>query len=454
MFPVSDFNFVVAGIATFAATVGYACSRRLSINFLDIPDSSVASAPTDLASKEAKMEVRVQDQERDSATEVVQDSPNASSQSRRNSLKRKVPHDGFDEPSPQDLGYPHNLVNIYPNKRSRTPSTDSDKNDAPTEAPKAEHSAISLAAMISDEDVDIPFVSEDPEPVVATPAAEPPRTPSPSLEESAPKAPPPQHPAPASPALPSKPLPATRPTTPQPSASFGSPNPSRGFASFAGSTSPFASFNKSQSPLKNSRSIWSANFEEEPSDASPSRLPDISKPSTLHVVPKKHAIAAVEPASKPATFTHITGEENEDVELELKGVKLYVKRGSKPFSDGMVGHIKLLSDKETLEERLLFRREPLWKISMNIRVKPTVRCTFDAEEGVVRLVLKESVGSQEAGSEAQSGAKEPTQEVVIYALKPGRSCSKQDFKEFAESLLQSSHFKPSRTATPTAASST
>lgn len=120
----------------------------------------------------------------------------------------------------------------------------------------------------------------------------------------------------------------------------------------------------------------------------------------------------------------------------------------------MVGHIKLLSDKETLEERLLFRREPLWKISMNIRVKPTVRCTFDAEEGVVRLVLKESVGSQEAGSEAQSGAKEPTQEVVIYALKPGRSCSKQDFKEFAESLLQSSHFKPSRTATPTAASST
>lgn len=34
MFPVSDFNFVVAGIATFAATVGYACSRRLSVNLL------------------------------------------------------------------------------------------------------------------------------------------------------------------------------------------------------------------------------------------------------------------------------------------------------------------------------------------------------------------------------------------------------------------------------------
>jgi hypothetical protein len=163
-----------------------------------------------------------------------------------------------------------------------------------------------------------PF-SEDPEPIMATPASEPPRTPSPSLEESTPKAPPPQLPAPASPSLPSKSLPATRPTTPQPSASFGSvffppiiqaelhshfaqPNPSGGFAAFAGSTSPFASFNKSQSPLKNSRSIWTANFEEEPSDASSSSLLDISKPSTLHVA-SKNAIAAVEPASKPATFT-------------------------------------------------------------------------------------------------------------------------------------------------------
>ena len=67
---------------------------------LDISDSSVPTAPMDLASKETKMEVRVQDQERDPAGEVVQDSPNASSQSRRNSLKRKVPHDGFDELSP------------------------------------------------------------------------------------------------------------------------------------------------------------------------------------------------------------------------------------------------------------------------------------------------------------------------------------------------------------------
>ena len=36
MFPVSDFNFVVAGIATFAATVGYACTRQLGASLYDI----------------------------------------------------------------------------------------------------------------------------------------------------------------------------------------------------------------------------------------------------------------------------------------------------------------------------------------------------------------------------------------------------------------------------------
>lgn len=45
MFPVSDFNFVVAGIATFAATVGYACSRRLSASlYVSSNPSSVRKA--------------------------------------------------------------------------------------------------------------------------------------------------------------------------------------------------------------------------------------------------------------------------------------------------------------------------------------------------------------------------------------------------------------------------
>ena len=53
----------------------------------------------------------------------------------------------------------------------------------------------------------------------------------------------------------------------------------------------------------------------------------------------------------------ITGEEEEDVESELKGVKLFVKRGDKSFSDGMLGHVKLLSNRTTLNERI---REPIF----------------------------------------------------------------------------------------------
>jgi hypothetical protein len=48
----------------------------------------------------------------------------------------------------------------------------------------------------------------------------------------------------------------------------------------------------------------------------------------------------------------VSGEEDEDVKAELKGLKLFVKRGTKEFSTGMLGHIKLLCDKATEEERL------------------------------------------------------------------------------------------------------
>lgn len=43
----------------------------------------------------------------------------------------------------------------------------------------------------------------------------------------------------------------------------------------------------------------------------------------------------------------LTGEEDETVEAELKGVKLFLKRGRKEFTDGMYGHIKILTQKST-----------------------------------------------------------------------------------------------------------
>lgn len=48
----------------------------------------------------------------------------------------------------------------------------------------------------------------------------------------------------------------------------------------------------------------------------------------------------------------MTGEEDEEVITELKGAKLFVKRGAKDFADGMFGHVKYLSHRETKEERL------------------------------------------------------------------------------------------------------
>lgn len=48
----------------------------------------------------------------------------------------------------------------------------------------------------------------------------------------------------------------------------------------------------------------------------------------------------------------MNGEENEETIAELKGAKLFIKRGTKEYSTGMLGHIKLLSDKKTTEERL------------------------------------------------------------------------------------------------------
>jgi len=42
----------------------------------------------------------------------------------------------------------------------------------------------------------------------------------------------------------------------------------------------------------------------------------------------------------------VTGEEDESVFAELRGVKLFVKCGRKEFMDGNFGHIKILTHNE------------------------------------------------------------------------------------------------------------
>lgn len=152
----------------------------------------------------------------------------------------------------------------------------------------------------------------------------------------------------------------------------------------------------------------------------------------------------------------LTGEEDETVDAELKGIKLFIKRGGKEFTDGMYGHIKILTRKSTPSEtgngtesesgsrtRLrkslsprtlahrslnsalcfpshhffpiilslaVFRRDPLGQVSMNAALHPTVRCNFEAAENILRVILMEKMTTD---------GEITKEDVVIYAFKVG-----------------------------------
>ena len=58
-----------------------------------------------------------------------------------------------------------------------------------------------------------------------------------------------------------------------------------------------------------------------------------------------------------------------------------------------------------LMSAIVFRREPIWKVTMSVRLRSTVRCTYDETQGALRVTLKEPIeGTQQ-------------EHLVIYALK-------------------------------------
>ncbi|KAF9477066.1 hypothetical protein BDN70DRAFT_132445 [Pholiota conissans] len=658
MFPdVGEFNLVVAGLATFAATVGYACSRRLSTSSTSQRPEPHMFRPTPTPMQtdsdmqvDIDNDVKLVEEEKESTVmehdgamppslPLINNAPTATisdstlrattppAPARRLSLKRKVPDDGFDEPKVEDRGYPYNLANIYPNKRSKTPSTDSDVSTPTTSSQITRAPSPALESTV-DNTFDAVVVSHTPisqespaTDIAPTPATEPPTSPSPVPDavndaqeaETTPAralspttlAAPQCTPAPPSPAVTPVLLPNdvpcdisketqsekpslpralsfigqndanSRPSTPKPfmstgfgafanSDTFGAPrpttpksaftSPSSGFAAFAGAASPFAAaaaLNKTPvapSLFGSSKSFFRTGHKTTttsvplpapnifgpplgggasnifgPTSASANIFGKDVKPTDLRAAEKSlddlvelpkttendalkdpngttendqdkeerekeerereqrekeesekeearraarakeeeevrlqearekrlrreaktreretgHAIVEaratdVHPTEK---FTPVTGEEDEDVELEQKGVRLFIKRGDRSFSEGIPGLIKVLSHRKTGEERILFRREPLLKVSMNVRVQPTVRITFVPEENVLRCILKESISA----ADAEDGVAK--QELAIYVIKPGRSCPKQDFKTFAEGLTQRSQLK-------------
>ncbi|KAH7927357.1 hypothetical protein BV22DRAFT_1031968 [Leucogyrophana mollusca] len=384
MLPLSEFQFAFCSIATFAATLGYACARKHSRPI--IPDSDMEAGMALCAEKAA------------SSAASLQESP---------SLKRKLVEDADQE-----------SVSDRPQKRSKTP-------------PGEEHLNLDCTPVIATE--------EPPEALVPVHVAQVDEEPiADAIEQTEPLAvisqehlPSPKDVAPATTA------PVEEPSSPKPYSSA--------FAAFATANSHYAvSASTASSSLQTPiwrRSTSPAKSNDIDSDSSSETLVGASpRPKSNAIEESRQNSSIITTLNKPEGF-QVTGEEDETVEAELKGVRLFTKRGAKDFTD-MYGHIKILSNAQSLKDRLLFRRDPLGQVSMNVSLLPTVRCAYDAEDNVLRIILKEQAGLE--GRQAES--------VVIYALKPGRA-PKADFRAFAESLLANEHLK-SVSAAARAASTT
>ncbi|KAJ7089737.1 hypothetical protein B0H15DRAFT_839001 [Mycena belliarum] len=417
MLPAADFNFVVCGIATIAASVGYACARKIrplpsfrrnTPQQLDSLESLISNAGEVSATFEKQAAEPVAPNDEPPLPDLKSGSIVPSG---NNSLKRKrVLEQDQQDQHDEDVveGYPHNLKSIYPNKRR--------SGSVSEQEPNIEEMLVS-ASVISTEQ---PQASESPP---SEPLSAPPTKPDitedsavPDVHSPEPTTAPTPEPVPAE--IPRFVFPETPPRVVQFPSTRSSASP--GFAIFAGTSSPFSALNVSKEPTFG-KSIWTGHTGTEDSALE-------SKAQNLDgECGQKKGSTALAAAKIPtlAIQTLVTGEEDEDVVMELKGAKLFVKRGDDNFSGGMLGHFKVLSNKTTLSKRLLFRREPLWKVSMNVRMLPTVRYTFDTQEKILRIALKE-LDPEKPGSAPQT---------VIYAFKPGRSCRRCDFEDFAESLL-------------------
>lgn len=404
MLPITEFQFVFCGIATFAATFGYACARRAS---------SLSAQPS---------HVDVEPEER--------------------SLKRKLDESDAESEGEQER----------PVKRSRTPPNDHEEEEwevviSPPSYQEAQNAAphpepavrqeVSTAAQVGTAQVEeVAPSANEPAPEARIPPAtivnEDVQLAEPQTEEAESQ---PKHPENQSQSLrtnePSEPRPTTPPPPPPPKSVTLRPNVTA-FSSFANTKSPFTKYSNTPFPSSTSTftPAWRCGESRTPGfpvDNAPVSCPnDNALSASPNEVAETSSVGALgdraQASTAPKASSLVTGEEDESVSSELKGVKIFIKRGRKEFTDGNFGHIKVLTQNE--RTRLLFRRDPLGQVSMNVVLRSAVRCHYDAGENILRVVLMEQVAVE---------GKEPKDEVVIYALKPGRA-SKADFKVFAETL--------------------
>ncbi|KAG1823126.1 hypothetical protein EV424DRAFT_1538619 [Suillus variegatus] len=389
MLPITEFQFAFCGIATFAATFGYACARRAS---------SLGAQPRHVDVEPEEKSLKRKLDESDAESEEEQERPVKRS--------RTPPNDHEDELS-------SHLLHI---KRPRM------RHPILNQLVQQEVSTVAQVGAAQVEDV-APSANE-PAPEAHTPPAtianENTQPAEPQTEEA-------DEPRPVTPPPPSAPKPVTH-----------GPNVTA-FSSFANTKSPFTKY--SNTPFPSSTSAFTPawrcgesrtrNF---PVDNAPVLCPNDNaiSPSPNEVAETSSAGALgdrTQASTSSKVSSLVTGEEDESVSSELKGVKIFIKRGRKEFTNGNFGHIKVLTQDE--RTRLLFRRDPLGQVSMNVALRSAVRCHYDAGESILRVVLMEQVAAE---------GKEPKDEVVIYALKPGRA-PKADFKVFAETLCANESLK-------------
>ncbi|KIK83440.1 hypothetical protein PAXRUDRAFT_703745 [Paxillus rubicundulus Ve08.2h10] len=427
MLPITEFHLAFCGIATVAATVGYACARQAALTL---------ASP-----KETKADVEAGPRE-------------------ERSLKRKL--DDSDDGESDTEQQPR------PMKRSKTPPTDQRETDEDEweviVAPPTYEEAVALPQPNEPVQDSSALQDDNSSHRNTTPIREntPPLHAEQQVAEEEPR--PTSQCSQLSPeALPER----ARTPSPNPAAAITS-LPANPFSTFASSSSPFASYSSATgvSPFAlagqtvKSTPAWRRVKEDAgdaPTETSPANalapspnnaLSPVTTESSPASVQNKNAIEAgnrTQALGQSSSF--VTGEEDETVVAELKGVKLFTKRGRKEFTDGMYGHIKILfrspalstpkntTDKASQENtkprtRLLFRRDPLGQVSMNVGLCSTVRCHFDAAENILRVILMEQV----------MDGKESKEDVVVYALKPGRS-QKQDFQSFAKTLCDNEETK-------------
>ncbi|KAL4249888.1 hypothetical protein ABKN59_002054 [Abortiporus biennis] len=461
MFPLTDFNFVCCALATFSAAVGYNVSRRRAERRRSLSRSlEVSENKNQLHRRDSSVSCSS-----DTATLVGGDEDIFASDyptpvgtpsdiTEPNSLKRKIRNledtDSVDAQSKAEGA----TFEFPPNKRCRSsplpddyvfvkvediePSTTSsvvhgstDVDATSTEGAGEHGYVLPISNSNSLINVDTPATKEN-----VSDAAIPNVSPKDEIVNTSDK----QHPLVEVEVekqfSDAKPAEQETVTTTQPviASAFSIPSykPSSAFTSFAGSSSAFAtsSFNTTFSQ----RPVWAPSLAT-PSTSSHPFVVKAERPLCQELAPESTVENSSDPLAakdiKQSTQASITGEEDEEVHQELRGVKLFIKRGDKEFTSGIFGHVKLLAHRETSDERLVFRREPVWKVSMSVRLRPTVRCTFDEDQAVLRLTLKETIEQDGVPTE------QSPQQIVVYALKRGKM-SKTDFATFAKAVINSS----------------